>query len=375
MRYFFIDLENVRSAGLEGVLSLAADDTVYIFYSDNANNLSIPTLESINNSKATVRYIKINYLGANAMDFQIVSLYGAMIERQKQGYFYIISHDHGFRSAINFCTDYFESYNIRLGEYDNIISALTAELKSLAPAQGEQGSKTKSSRNRKKKNGSQPAQTQNSGAQSEETEAAAPEDASEAETEAEGNDAELNAASGEASETKKRRRRSRRKRNKSGQPADGAPSEEQDEPEEAGDGSAADETADEAAADSDVTDGTADNDDGSEPAGDGTRPKKSRRSRRRRSGSKTVDTAEAGEAAAEVRSDSGDKSYIYDTLDGLLSRQTIDVYVDDIHEAIGCSRNKAELRNFFRSRYGEDESEALYRVLQGDFDTMKARCR
>ena len=91
MRNFFIDLENVRSYGLEGVLLLRPDDMVYVFYSDNANTLTIPTIESLNESPATVKYIKTNYIGANAMDFQIVTLLGATIERDKCGSFFIIS--------------------------------------------------------------------------------------------------------------------------------------------------------------------------------------------------------------------------------------------------------------------------------------------
>ena len=129
MRFFFIDLENVRSNGLEGVLSLDAEDQVFIFYSENANNLTIPTLENINNSKATVKFINTNFVGSNAMDFQIVSLLGAMIERHKQGFFSIISHDNGFKSALTFCERYFTDYPIGVGKFDNIISAIAYDLK------------------------------------------------------------------------------------------------------------------------------------------------------------------------------------------------------------------------------------------------------
>lgn len=129
MRYFFIDLENVRNEGLEGVLSLNSDDVVLIYYSENAMNLSIPTMENLNNSKATKKFIKTNYIGKNAMDFQIVSLFGAMIERNRQGSYYIISQDNGFRSAVSFCESYFEDYNITCGVYPRIISAITDEMK------------------------------------------------------------------------------------------------------------------------------------------------------------------------------------------------------------------------------------------------------
>lgn len=134
MRYFFIDLENVRSEGLEGVASLAADDMVFIYYSENAMNLSIPTLENLNNSKASKKFIKTNYIGKNAMDFQIVSLFGAMIERNRQGSYYIISQDNGFRSAVSFCESYFEDYHIICGVAPTIISAITEDMKKTAAA-------------------------------------------------------------------------------------------------------------------------------------------------------------------------------------------------------------------------------------------------
>ena len=129
MRFFFIDLENVRSEGLEGVSSLSDSDMVFIYYSENAMNLSIPTLENLNNSRASKKFIKTNYIGKNAMDFQIVSLFGAMIERNRQGSYYIISQDNGFRSAVSFCESYFADYGIACGVYPTIISAITAEMK------------------------------------------------------------------------------------------------------------------------------------------------------------------------------------------------------------------------------------------------------
>ena len=98
MRSFFIDLENVRSYGLEGILLLKPEDKVYVFYSDNANTLTIPTIESLNESSAQVKYIKTNYIGANAMDFQIVTLLGASIEKEQNGRFYIISHDNTWQT-------------------------------------------------------------------------------------------------------------------------------------------------------------------------------------------------------------------------------------------------------------------------------------
>lgn len=384
MRIFMIDLENVRSSGLEGVLSLDKNDTVFIFYSDNAYNLTIPTLESINNSKATVKYIKTNYLGANAMDFQIVSLYGAMIERYKNGYFYIISHDHGFRSAVSFCQAYFESYDIRVGVYDNILAAITAEVKELMgkkssekntkqQVQSDDGSevtKKPSKRSRSKKKKSEQIV--------ENTEQIAEISASETSEKADmnkyadtiHNDAKNGAnvvkstvaanssvqkdivsensdqaepaqadapASGDAQPKKKRRRR--RKSNKSVNPEQTA--------------DAASEVGEE------EDDSAASTQEASAPA-----PKKEQKQQQK--------SANAPQNSPNTaKSAKSDYSYIYRILGELLSAKTIDVYAEGIHKAVIHSSNKDELHSYFKKKFGEDEGEALYRVVQSDFEEMK----
>lgn len=359
MRIFMIDLENVRSSGLEGVLSLDKNDTVFIFYSDNAYNLTIPTLESINNSKATVKYIKTNYLGANAMDFQIVSLYSAMIERYKNGYFYIISHDHGFRSAVSFCQAYFETYDIRVGVYDNILAAITAEVKELT------GKKTP------EKNTKQQVAT---------------EDGAEA--------------------AKKPSKRSRSKKKKSEQIAENTEQIAETSPSDTSEKSKTNKNADtihnDAKNAANAVKSTVSLDEGTEkdetditpaeaPAAPGEavtqtegQPKKKRR--RRRKSNKSVNaeqTADSTEEAAEgddepvdtgtnaAKSAKSDLSYIYRILGELLSAKTIDVYAEGIHKAVIHSSNKDELHSYFKKKFGEDEGEALYRVVQSDFEEMK----
>ena len=39
MAYYLIDFENVKSRGMEGVELLTEEDTVCIFYSDNADSM------------------------------------------------------------------------------------------------------------------------------------------------------------------------------------------------------------------------------------------------------------------------------------------------------------------------------------------------
>lgn len=46
MAYYLIDFENVKSRGMEGVELLAEEDTVCIFYSDNADSMTLTCIGS-----------------------------------------------------------------------------------------------------------------------------------------------------------------------------------------------------------------------------------------------------------------------------------------------------------------------------------------
>ncbi|MCR5830036.1 MAG: hypothetical protein K6F93_06810 [Lachnospiraceae bacterium] len=307
MRFFFIDLENVRSNGLEGVLSLEADDQVFIFYSENANNLTIPTLENINNSKATVKFINTNFVGSNAMDFQIVSLLGAMIERYKKGFFSIVSHDNGFKSALTFCERYFTDYPISLGKFDNIISAIAYDLKH--PING--------------------------------------------------------AIEGNGAIKKKKKK------------TDGADRRQQDDDKAVITGRK--DVEDSASQD----EGTAENDkttpggekSTSSESGQNQEKRAKRNRRRRKASSDTDDAVKRGQNSTEPVSAGPDMKYIYDYLKDILSVKTIDVYASKIHEALLVANNKDELHKFFKNKCGEDEGEALFKLLQGDFENMKRQAR
>lgn len=309
MRFFFIDLENVRSNGLEGVLSLEADDQVLVFYSENANNLTIPTLENINNSKATVKFINTNFVGSNAMDFQIVSLLGAMIERHKQGFFSIISHDNGFKSALTFCERYFSDYPISVGKFDNIISAIAYDLKHPVKGSAEGGS---GAIKKKKKGGS--------------------------------------GASKQAERDDKAVITGRKEAHADSQAT--------------------------ASSQNDAGQEQTDRSGAQEQTGSAPEKKEGRSRRRRRSkSSDTENSASKAQNTAETVSAGPDMQYIYDYLKDMLSVKTIDVYASKIHEALLVANTKDELHKFFKNKCGEDEGEALYKLLHGDFENMKRKAR
>ncbi len=296
MRHYFIDLENVRSAGLEGVLSLSEDDRVYVFYSDNANTLTIPTLESISSSKANVKYIKINFYGSNAMDFQIVAMFGAMIEREKTGSFFIISHDNGFKSAVNFCKDFFEELDITLGWYPRILDTLD-ESEIRANRANDEHEETKQ------------------------------------------NLVKVKMPVKKAAKTSAKKKK-----------AEPAPAKEK-------------------------TEAPAQKEEAAAPA----KPSRSRR-RRKNADAQNAAAAQQNDAKAagtekETGAEGKDLSYIYKALSEYLKEKTIDLYAPTIHEGLKKSRDKKALKDFFSKKYPGREGEALYTIVQGEFDNLKAKAK
>ncbi|MBP5160188.1 MAG: hypothetical protein ILP10_07820 [Lachnospiraceae bacterium] len=346
MRHYFIDLENVRSAGLEGVLSLSENDRVYVFYSDNANTLTIPTLESISSSKANVRYIKINFYGSNAMDFQIVAMFGAMIEREKTGSFFIISHDNGFKSAVNFCKDFFEDLDITLGWYPRILDTLDeSEIRAL------------------RSNDSREEAKQNLVKVKMPVKKAAKSSAKKSRDAAPGKD-KADEPAAKAAEAKPSRSR-RKKKNADVQPAAEA-------------GTAASKS--EGKAKPIAEQGAAKNETKAE---DAVEEKKGlfakRRSRRRKASGAEGEQPANDEASKQERKDASkgapDLGYVYKALSEYLSTKTIDLYAQSIHEGLLKSRDKKALKDFFDKKYQGREGEALYTIVQGEFDKLKAEAK
>lgn len=414
MRYFFIDLENVRNEGLEGVLSLNEKDMVYIFYSENAFSMAIPTMESITNSKCSSKFIKTNYIGKNAMDFQIVSLYAAMIERCREGSFYIISKDNGFRSAVSFCESYFSEYPIKCGVYPRIISALAVQSRAQNSRPDNESENTRPGN--KKISQAQAVQTQASQSQADNT----------------GN---KNTENSESEGKRSRSRRSRRKGKHEDSSAVNGPS--------TGSTAATGATAGNTAADSaaagnsvssaavgnqeagnakadnaaigstaannadinDMSDNNpadTQNDKNVSETGNNRKSQKSRSNRRtgnkdsdkkdsdkKEDDKKEADKKDTGNKGADNKENAktgvntaaadetgktdnqGRLGYIYELLKEYLSERTIDIYAGYIDEGIANSSNRDELQQYFRENLGDDEGEALFKVVRSDFEKYK----
>lgn len=425
MRSFFIDLENVRSYGLEGILLLKPEDKVYVFYSDNANTLTIPTIESLNESSAQVKYIKTNYTGANAMDFQIVTLLGASIEKERAGQFYIISHDNGFKSAVKFCEGYFTGYDIVTGVFANILLAINSEngtqkgnskqasevnnanrqnTVKIQPAndenknsnvkvpvpddQTEQPTAKKSRNRRRKRNANATAQNAVNQTAVENAEAVK-QDAKPKEAEP----ANIHAATGNDIKQARRARGKNRTRSEKKVQEKNA----------AAENVAVSACPDNAAISQPEAGTLAGNETKPVKAQDNEQGRQKNKNRRRKGRSQNNGNNAGTNTDADVnvnasvnvnvntnaninantnanknvntnnalKTGQGSYKYVYNALSDFLSKTTIDMYAAKIDEGIRKSKNKNELHEFFKKSYGSDEAEALYKIICSDFEKMK----
>lgn len=104
MTYYLIDFENVKSRGMEGVELLTEEDTVCIFYSDNADSMTFDLHRKLNETKANIIYHKVAVGTKNALDFQLATYLGYLIcEQQREGIhpnYFIVTKDNGFTSLM-----------------------------------------------------------------------------------------------------------------------------------------------------------------------------------------------------------------------------------------------------------------------------------
>lgn len=96
MSVYLIDFENVTSAGISGIQRLSKEDKVYIFYSKNASNMSFSAHINLLQSSADVTYLSVDVGGKNALDFQLSSFLGYLINSGEEKHFIIISNDKGY---------------------------------------------------------------------------------------------------------------------------------------------------------------------------------------------------------------------------------------------------------------------------------------
>lgn len=103
MRYFYLDYENVKDSGLNGVAKLSATDIVKIFYSEDAQRISFGTHRRIIESQASFEYQKLSpdmKTLKNALDFLIIHDLEVTMKTDKSSEYYIVSKDNDYDGFI-----------------------------------------------------------------------------------------------------------------------------------------------------------------------------------------------------------------------------------------------------------------------------------
>ena len=121
MNYFLIDYENVNVAGFDGVSKLTEEDSVIIFYSENAETLTFGLHRRINESKADFKFQKVSVKEKNALDFQLCAYLGflvrdTMTNDANENYYYVVSNDKGY----SVLPDYLKKFGITVHLVSNL---------------------------------------------------------------------------------------------------------------------------------------------------------------------------------------------------------------------------------------------------------------
>lgn len=104
--YFLIDYENVKNAGMRGVVDLLPSDFVIVFYSAAAPNMESQYLDGIKNSSCSFEVCKLIQTRKNALDFYISTRLGAIFGSGYAEKIAIISRDTGFQAVRDYWNHY-----------------------------------------------------------------------------------------------------------------------------------------------------------------------------------------------------------------------------------------------------------------------------
>lgn len=98
MKHYYIDYENVMSNGLTGIEQLTENDALYLFYSVNANTMTMDKIQSLLQCPADMHFIQIHLTGPNAMDFHLIAKLFHDIKDTDT--YVIVSKDKGYEASI-----------------------------------------------------------------------------------------------------------------------------------------------------------------------------------------------------------------------------------------------------------------------------------
>jgi len=113
-RYFLIDTENVGQTFLPGIQELTAQDTLILFHYEKAAPFKQEMLLSIARAKCKHEIIEMRIHTKNAMDFQICSYLGVLVNKNMgNAEYYIVSRDKGYTAAVEFIRQSYEGITVK----------------------------------------------------------------------------------------------------------------------------------------------------------------------------------------------------------------------------------------------------------------------
>lgn len=128
MSIYLVDYENVNADGFKGVENLGKDDSVYVFYTTNAGNLSFDLHKKLVESDAEIKYFSVSS-GKNALDFQLSMFAGYLVGKGISQNIYIVSNDKGFDADTMFYDNFLIAENIDVVRSTSIASTLVSKEK------------------------------------------------------------------------------------------------------------------------------------------------------------------------------------------------------------------------------------------------------
>ena len=99
---YMVDFENVARKGLIGIGLLNSDDLVYIFYSNSKSNINSGLRENMLSCKARIVHQKVTTKTPNALDFQLSTEIGRLVEKGTISRISIISEDRGYEAVVDY---------------------------------------------------------------------------------------------------------------------------------------------------------------------------------------------------------------------------------------------------------------------------------
>ena len=104
MKYYFMDYENVRISGFDGIEKLEKNDIIYVIYSEQSKAFSLDILEKAQKQGVIIEAYKVNVGNKNALDFQLSSFLGYIVGKSEDNdcEYIIVSKDTGYDKVVEF---------------------------------------------------------------------------------------------------------------------------------------------------------------------------------------------------------------------------------------------------------------------------------